>query len=56
MDKKVIGEKTYKAVGGAKDNCEGCAGFGAGNHQLCTDLGMDCLSNEGLDKVWVLGG
>lgn len=54
MDKKVINGKTYKAVDGIKDTCEGCAGFGAGNNQLCADLGIDCLSAEGQDKVWVL--
>lgn len=54
VDKKVINGKTYKAVDGIKDTCEGCAGFGAGNNQLCADLGMDCLSAEGQDKVWVL--
>ena len=54
MDKKVIDGKTYKAVDGVKDDCEGCAGFGTGNAQLCVDLGKDCLSAEGRDKVWVL--
>lgn len=54
MDKKVIGEKTYKAVDGVKDDCEGCAGFGTGNAQLCVALGKDCLSTEGQDKIWVL--
>ena len=54
MDKKVIDGKTYKAVDGVKDDCEGCAGFGIENAQLCVDLGKDCLSAEGQDKVWVL--
>lgn len=54
MDKKVINGKTYKAVDGIKDTCEGCAGFRAGTGKLCVDLGMDCLSAEGKDKVWVL--
>ena len=54
MDKKEINGKTYKAVDGVKDDCEGCAGFGTENAQLCVDLGKDCLSAEGQDKVWVL--